>query len=164
VGGWLVTACGWVTIGCFGSLATKTALAACLQLATRPPADIHTSESAPKHAPRLNRIPATLPPAEYDSPMGQGTGAAVLFGNTGGVTEAAVSGRGSAGCRLTRLTAGCGWGCWGCNVEVIAWCHRQSHSPPQSVLFNLHLIPLPLSSGPHRVRGGHRAAAPKAGV
>ncbi|GBF89579.1 ferredoxin [Raphidocelis subcapitata] len=39
---------------------------------------------------RLKGIPGTLPPQPYDSPMGVGTGAAVLFGNSGGVTEAAV--------------------------------------------------------------------------
>ncbi|KAI8475667.1 MAG: iron only hydrogenase large subunit domain-containing protein, partial [Monoraphidium minutum] len=40
---------------------------------------------------RMARIPAaSLPPAAYDTPMGAGTGAAVLFGNSGGVTEAAV--------------------------------------------------------------------------
>lgn len=33
---------------------------------------------------------ASLPPSEFDNPMGQGTGAAVLFGATGGVMEAAL--------------------------------------------------------------------------
>ncbi|KAF8060297.1 hndD [Scenedesmus sp. PABB004] len=37
------------------------------------------------------RIPvASLPAEPYDSPLGTGSGAAVLFGNTGGVMEAAV--------------------------------------------------------------------------
>lgn len=40
---------------------------------------------------RMNRIPAaSLAPMEYDSPMGAGTGAGVIFGSSGGVTEAAV--------------------------------------------------------------------------
>jgi len=39
----------------------------------------------------LKKVPlASLPPAEYDSPMGDQTGAAVIFGNTGGVMEAAA--------------------------------------------------------------------------
>jgi hypothetical protein len=44
----------------------------------------------PPPRPRLNRIPGNMAPGTYDSPMGLGTGAGVLFGNTGGVTEAAV--------------------------------------------------------------------------
>lgn len=40
---------------------------------------------------RLERIPmASLKPEAYDDPMGIASGAAVLFGNTGGVMEAAV--------------------------------------------------------------------------
>ncbi|KIZ02242.1 NADH dehydrogenase I subunit G [Monoraphidium neglectum] len=40
---------------------------------------------------RLNRVPAlSLPPSGYDSPMATTTGAAVIFGNSGGVAEAAV--------------------------------------------------------------------------
>jgi iron only hydrogenase large subunit-like protein len=42
---------------------------------------------------RLRQIPVdSLPDGKYDEPMGIGTGAGVLFGNTGGVMEAAVSG------------------------------------------------------------------------
>ncbi len=32
----------------------------------------------------------SLPPSEFDNPLGEGTGAAVLFGATGGVMEAAL--------------------------------------------------------------------------
>jgi hypothetical protein len=56
-----------------------------------PPACVHA-------APRLKRIPMdSLPPGKYDEPMGIGTGAGVIFGNTGGVMEAAVGGRGPGG-------------------------------------------------------------------
>jgi hypothetical protein len=61
-----------------------------------PPCPIHRHRDPrkPRQTPphtRLNRVPAaSLPAAEYDNPMGAGTGAAVLFGNSGGVTEAAV--------------------------------------------------------------------------
>ncbi|MGN0708544.1 MAG: NADH-dependent [FeFe] hydrogenase, group A6 [Faecalibacterium sp.] len=35
-------------------------------------------------------VPADLPEAEFDSPLGSGTGAAVIFGTTGGVMDAAL--------------------------------------------------------------------------
>ena len=35
-------------------------------------------------------VPADLPEAEFDSPLGSGTGAAVIFGATGGVMDAAL--------------------------------------------------------------------------
>ena len=35
-------------------------------------------------------VPANLPEAEFDSPLGSGTGAAVIFGATGGVMDAAL--------------------------------------------------------------------------
>ena len=34
---------------------------------------------------------AKLPPEEFDSPLGESTGAAVIFGATGGVMEAALT-------------------------------------------------------------------------
>jgi hypothetical protein len=37
-------------------------------------------------------VPGNLPDEAYDQPMGVGTGAGVIFGNTGGVMEAAVGG------------------------------------------------------------------------
>ncbi|KAL4447934.1 hypothetical protein ABPG75_005153 [Micractinium tetrahymenae] len=43
------------------------------------------------HILRYKKIPmASLAPSEFDNPLGQGTGAAVLFGATGGVMEAAL--------------------------------------------------------------------------
>ena len=40
---------------------------------------------------RAQRIPlASLPEGRFDDPLAQGTGAAVIFGNTGGVMEAAL--------------------------------------------------------------------------
>lgn len=33
---------------------------------------------------------ASLAPSEFDNPLGEGTGAAILFGATGGVMEAAL--------------------------------------------------------------------------
>lgn len=33
---------------------------------------------------------ASLPAGEFDNPLGEGTGAAMLFGATGGVMEAAL--------------------------------------------------------------------------
>jgi NADH-quinone oxidoreductase subunit G len=40
---------------------------------------------------KMNRIPfASLPDMEFDTPLGEGTGAAVIFGASGGVEEAAL--------------------------------------------------------------------------